>query len=485
MKLSDLLNDIEVLDLCGSVDTEISGIMYDSRNVKKDSLFVCISGFGADRHDFIEDAIERGAAAVIVERDVPLDGVVKVRVKNARAVLPKLAAKFYSYPTKDMRLIGITGTNGKTTTTYLIKAILEADKKKAGLLGTISIKIGDKTLNSKSTTPESLDLQSLFREMANLKIDYAVMEVSSHSLELGRVDECRFQTGVFTNLTQDHLDFHKTLENYRNAKKKLFYYTHNANIINIDDEHGRVIAEEVDTLKTKLITYGIDRKADIMAKNLDISAKGAKFTLITPTYEMEIETKIPGKFSVYNALAAASAAYSEGIGKEAIKEGLRASGGVPGRSEVVDIEKPYTVIIDYAHTPDGLENILNSIRQYAKGRIISLFGCGGDRDSGKRAIMGEAAGKLSDFCIITSDNPRTENPMHIISQIEEGIKNTTCKYICLENRREAIAYALSIAEKDDIILLAGKGHETYQVLSDKTIPFDEREIVLELLSETV
>ncbi|HQJ37826.1 MAG TPA: UDP-N-acetylmuramoyl-L-alanyl-D-glutamate--2,6-diaminopimelate ligase, partial [Bacillota bacterium] len=382
-------------------------------------------------------------------------------------------------------LIGITGTNGKTTTTYLIKSIMEANKQKIGLLGTISTQIGDKIYISSRTTPEALDLQCLFREMADSDVDYAVMEVSSHSLELGRVEGCNFKIGIFTNLTQDHLDFHKTIENYRNAKKKLFYMVNGTSIINIDDEHGRIIADELRNNGIKLITYGIDNKADIMAKNIDITSKGVGFTIVTPEYEAELNISIPGKFSVYNALAAASAAYAEGLDRDVIREGLGKVDNVPGRSEIIKTKTPYTVIVDYAHTPDGLQNILASVKEYAKGRIITLFGCGGDRDKEKRPIMGNIAGRMSDYCIITSDNPRTEEPMDIIRQIEAGIKSTGCDYICIENRRDAIKFALAMAKPDDIVLLAGKGHETYQVLKDRTIPFDERDIVEELLREEV
>ncbi|HOM43919.1 MAG TPA: UDP-N-acetylmuramoyl-L-alanyl-D-glutamate--2,6-diaminopimelate ligase, partial [Bacillota bacterium] len=311
------------------------------------------------------------------------------------------------------------------------------------------------------------------------------MEVSSHSLELGRVEGCNFKIGIFTNLTQDHLDFHKTIENYGNAKKKLFYMVNGTSIINIDDEHGRIIADELRNNGIKLITYGIDNKADIMAKNIDITSKGVGFTIVTPEYEAELNISIPGKFSVYNALAAASAAYAEGLDRDVIREGLSKVDNVPGRSEIIKTNTPYTVIIDYAHTPDGLQNILASVKEYAKGRIITLFGCGGDRDKEKRPIMGNIAGRMSDYCIITSDNPRTEEPMDIIMQIEAGIKSTGCDYICIENRRDAIKFALATAKPDDIVLLAGKGHETYQILRDRTIPFDERDIVEELLREEV
>ncbi|HQI16758.1 MAG TPA: UDP-N-acetylmuramoyl-L-alanyl-D-glutamate--2,6-diaminopimelate ligase, partial [Bacillota bacterium] len=429
--------------------------------------------------------LQKGAVAFIVEKELEVPGAVVVKVESSRAAMPILASNFYGNPSQKLKLIGITGTNGKTTTTYLIKSIMEANKQKIGLLGTISTQIGDKIYISSRTTPEALDLQCLFREMADSDVDYAVMEVSSHSLELGRVEGCNFKIGIFTNLTQDHLDFHKTIENYRNAKKKLFYMVNGTSIINIDDEHGRIIADELRNNGIKLITYGIDNKADIMAKNIDITSKGVGFTIVTPEYEAELNISIPGKFSVYNALAAASAAYAEGLDRDVIREGLGKVDNVPGRSEIIKTKTPYTVIVDYAHTPDGLQNILASVKEYAKGRIITLFGCGGDRDKEKRPIMGNIAGRMSDYCIITSDNPRTEEPMDIIRQIEAGIKSTGCDYICIENRRDAIKFALAMAKPDDIVLLAGKGHETYQVLKDRTIPFDERDIVEELLREEV
>lgn len=485
MKLQELLKDVDTVSAKGSLDVEINGIVYDSRKTKKGNLFICVSGYTQDGHSYIDDALQKGAAAFIVEKDVIVLGATMVKVQSSRTAMPILASNFYGNPTQKLRLIGITGTNGKTTTTYLIKSIMEANKQKIGLLGTISTQIGDKIFVSSRTTPEALDLQSLFREMADNNIDYAVMEVSSHSLELGRVEGCNFKIGVFTNLTQDHLDFHKTIENYRNAKKKLFYMTNGMNIINIDDEHGRIIADELKKLETPLITYGIDNKADITAKNIDITSKGVGFTIVTPEYEADLSIRIPGKFSVYNALAAASAAYAEGINKDVIKEGLSKVDNVPGRSEILKTDTPYTVIVDYAHTPDGLQNILASVKQYAKGRVITLFGCGGDRDREKRPIMGNIAGKMSDYCIITSDNPRSEEPIDIIRQAEAGIKSTSCDYICIENRRDAIKYALKMAKPDDIVLLAGKGHETYQVLKNRTIPFDERDIVAELLREEV
>lgn len=485
MKLFDIMRGADIIGIYGSDSVDIKDIVYDSRKVSPGSLFICITGFKMDGHAYINQAIEMGAAAVLVEKDVEAEGITIIKVKDTRMAMPVLASNFYGNPTEQLKLIGITGTNGKTTTTYLINSILEHAKKSSSIIGTISIKLGDKEIAASRTTPESIDLQQLFKEILDQGIDYSIMEVSSHALELGRVDASIFEVGIFTNLTQDHLDFHKNFENYRNAKKKLLYKTTRGNIINIDDHHGRVIAEEIKKLDTPLITYGIDNSADIMAENIEIDARGIRFTLVTPEYRIDIQNKIPGKFSVYNCLAAASAAYVLGIDKNIIREGILSQSNVPGRSEVVDIDKPYTVVVDYAHTPDGLDNILKSIRQYVKGRIITVFGCGGDRDAEKRPLMGESAGKLSDYCIITSDNPRSEEPMSIIKQVEKGIRNTACDYICIENRKDAIKYALTVAEKDDVILLAGKGHETYQVLKDGTIPFDEREIVRELIREEV
>ena len=485
MKLQKLIEDIKGLKIKGSTDIEIQGIAYDSRKVESNYLFVCIKGSLADGHDYIEEAISRGAIALIVEKDVKVKDITVVRVEKSREILPLIASKYYNNPTDTLKLIGITGTNGKTTTSYMIKSILESWNRKTGLIGTISIDLGNKKIESTNTTPESLDLQQILRNMLDNGAEYGVMEVSSHSLEFGRVNACKFHTGIFTNLTQDHLDFHKTIENYRKAKEKLFYMTKNINIINIDDKEGKVIANNIKDIGIPLLTYGINEKADIIAKDIKITDEGIVFRLITPQYTTLIKSSIPGKFSVYNCLAAASIAYAEGIDDITICKGIEKVRYVPGRSEVIDIDKPYKIIIDYAHTPDGLENILSAIKHYVKGKIITVFGCGGDRDKTKRPLMGEIAGKLSDFCVITSDNPRTEDPFSIIDQIEEGIKKTNCSYICIESRREAIKYAMKLAKIGDIILLAGKGHETYQIRKDRTIDFDERKIIRGLLEEGV
>ena len=461
LKLIKLLENTKIIRYSGNLDAEIEGIAYDSRKVSKNFLFICIRGSFSDGHDFIDKAVENGAVAVIVDKAVERADVAVIQVENSRAAMPIIGANFYEHPTDELKLIGVTGTNGKTTTTYFIRSIMQHAEKEAGLIGTISVDVGSKKVESSRTTPESVDLQRIFRDMLSNGAEYGIMEVSSHSLEFGH------------------------FANYRRAKEKLFYKTTKANIINIDDEHGRIICSRIKEQDTPLLTFGIDREANIMAKDIEINDEGIRFTLMTPEYEAIIRSSIPGKFSVYNSLAAASVAYVEGIGNEFICRGIEAAGFVPGRSEVLPLDKPYKIIIDYAHAPDGLENILKSIRHYAKGRIITVFGCGGDRDKTKRPIMGEIAGRLSDYAIITSDNPRSEDPNMIIDQIEEGMKTTNCDYICIENRKDAIRHAMMMAEASDIILLAGKGHEAYQVLKDKVIDFDEREIVKELLKEGI
>jgi UDP-N-acetylmuramoyl-L-alanyl-D-glutamate--2,6-diaminopimelate ligase len=479
MLLKDLTSIIEHEYVNGDQNAEISGIAYDSRRVKPGDLFVCIKGFKVDGHEFISQAIGQGAAAVIVEKEVEDAKVPLIKVKNSRRALALISAAFFGNPSSKFKLIGVTGTNGKTTTTYLIKTILEQGGSKVGLIGTNQNMIGDKVLPAERTTPESLELQQLFSDMVKEKVDYVVMEVSSHSLELNRVDGCNFEIGIFTNITQDHLDFHVTMENYLKAKTTLFKRCKKG-IINVDDSSSEYI---LNNGTCEMITFGIDKEADIHAKDIEISEKGVKFDVDTPYGSKFIELGIPGRFSVYNALGSIGACLALGISLEQIQQGLKQAKGVPGRAQIVETGKDFTVLIDYAHTPDGLENILNTVNGFAKGRVVTLFGCGGDRDKTKRPIMGEIAGKLSDFCIITSDNPRTEDPLQILNHIEEGIKKTDCSYVVIENRFEAIKYALENAKKDDVIVLAGKGHETYQILKDRVIHFDEKEIVESILRE--
>ncbi|AKL95630.1 UDP-N-acetylmuramoyl-L-alanyl-D-glutamate--2,6-diaminopimelate ligase MurE [Clostridium aceticum] len=485
MVLKKLLKEMVVEEIIGNDKINIDAIEYDSRKVKENSLFLCIKGFKTDGHLYIKDAIQRGASAVMVEKAVEADieGTTVIRVKDTRKAMAVVAKHFYGDPSSSLDLIGVTGTNGKTSTTYMIKKILEVSRKKTGLIGTISNWIGEEKLDADRTTPEALDLQRLFRNMLEVKVDSCVMEVSSHSLELQRVEECEFKVGVFTNLTPEHLDFHETLEDYRNAKKKLFYKTSLCNVVNIDDEDGRKIAEEIKSLPTPLLTYGIKGEGEITAENIIMTMTSVSFDLVTPKYTEKIEINIPGMFTVYNGLAAIAACYSMGIDRKDIKEGLSVLKGVAGRLDAVEGFSKFAVIVDYAHTPDALENVLKSVKDFTKNKLITVFGCGGDRDQTKRPVMGEIAGKYSDLTIVTSDNPRTEDPIKILNMIEEGIKNTTGEYHIIEDRREAIRFALKNATSGDILLIAGKGHETYQIIGDKVFEFDDKKVALEVARE--
>lgn len=479
MKLTDVLKDVKY-ELSGNRNVDINGISYDSRKVKNKYMFIAIRGFKTDGVLYIDDAIKNGATVIVVDRAVKeFPGVTVVMVDDCRAAMAKIASNFYGNPTSKLTLIGVTGTNGKTSVTYMIKSILESQNNKVGLIGTIQNLIGNEVIPADHTTPESLDLQELFSVMVNKGVKYVVMEVSSHSLALNRVDECDFDIAVFTNLSQDHLDFHRTMEDYANTKSKLFKLAKKACIINTDDKYSSLMIENS---KAKVLTYGVKDFAYIMAKDIKNSLRGVRFKVQIEDKKEEIFLKIPGLFSVYNALASIAVANFLGISLPIVKQAL-GNVTVKGRFEVLDLDVDFYVIIDYAHTPDGIENIMIALDEYKTGRKILLFGCGGERDKLKRPIMGKIAGQYADFCIITSDNPRSEEPMAIIADIEEGIRSTNCPYTVIENRKEAIRYALSIAEKDDVIVLAGKGHEPYQILKDGTIPFDEREIVKEILNE--
>lgn len=477
MNLEELLKDVEMEELHGSLQTKVSGIAFNSKEVVPGCLFICIPGFKVDGHEFAQEAVEAGAIAIVAERPLEDVAVTTIIVKNARLAMAKIAAVYYGYPFRRFTLIGVTGTNGKTTSTYLIKSILEHAGKTVGLIGTNQNIIGGEIIPSKHTTPDSLELMQLFGKMADSGADYVVMEVSSHSLALDRVAACEFDIGAFTNITQDHLDFHKDMQDYLDAKAKLFRMCR-VGVINRDDKVFDYLKEHS---SCELISYGLSEGCGLRADKTVLHEVGVNFTL---SYQGETESGflgIPGKFSVYNAMTAAGCCLAAGLDLSDVMEGLRGAHGVKGRIEVVPLRAPYTVIIDYAHTPDGLLNVLQALRDFAKGRIVTLFGCGGDRDRSKRPIMGKIAAELSDFCIVTSDNPRSEEPADIIADILPGVREADCEYIVIENRFEAIAYALDHAQKDDIILLAGKGHETYQVLKDRTIDFDEREIVLKLL----
>lgn len=479
MKLTDLIKDLKPVKINGKSDIGINKIEYDSRKVTQNDVFVAVRGYKTDGHNYIEQAIKNGAAAVIAEEHTENIKVCEIITDNTRKALSLVSAAYYGYPSKKMKLIGITGTNGKTTTTYLVKSILEFAGYKVGLIGTNQNMIGSKVIPTERTTPESLELQKLFADMVAEGAEYCVMEVSSHSLCLDRVYANPFYIGAFTNLTQDHLDFHKTMEEYAKAKSILFTMCERA-VVNADDKYVNAIIENADC---KVVKYGINKKSDILAKNIKYNQRGVLFEVETPFGSENIRLDIPGEFSVYNALCAIGVCQGTGVGISDIAKALILAKGVKGRAEVLSTPTDYTVMIDYAHTPDGLENIIGTVKGFCRGRVITVFGCGGDRDATKRPKMGKIAGDLSDFCVVTSDNPRTEDPDAIIKDILSGMTDVKAEYVAICDRTEAIEYAMRIAKENDIIILAGKGHETYQILKGKTIHYDEREIVRDILAK--
>ncbi|PRR78749.1 UDP-N-acetylmuramoyl-L-alanyl-D-glutamate--2,6-diaminopimelate ligase [Clostridium liquoris] len=480
MKLKEMLKDLNYEIVKGTDEVNINNIQYDSRSIEKGDLFFAIQGYNTDGHKYIPTAYEKGAIAIIYDKDMDnLPECTMVKVKNSRKAMAKVSSNFYGNPKDKLKIIGVTGTNGKTTSTFMIKSILEEAGFKVGLLGTIANYIGDEKIHSDRTTPESLEIHKLFKHMVDEAVDYCVMEVSSHSLYLDRVYGINFSQSIFTNLTQDHLDFHKTFENYYQAKLLLFKNSKNS-IINIDDEYGKRVYDDIEGNK---LTYSIEEKSNLKAENIKMHSTGVEFSINYEGKEAEINMHIPGRYNIQNALGSALACLNEGISLEVVKRGFENMSGVPGRCEIVTkkYNLGYEIIVDYAHTPDGLENILKTAREFTKGRLISVFGCGGDRDRTKRPIMGKIGTELSDIAVITSDNPRSEEPLDIIEDIKSGIKNNN--YIVVENRREAIKKAMEIARQYDVIVVAGKGHEDYQILKDKTIHFDEREIIKELIEE--
>lgn len=478
MLIDELIKDIRVESVIGdTAGVDVGGICYNSLKVKNGDIFVAVKGFNSDGHKYIKNAVAGGAAAVAVEDICEGLDVPQIVFSDTRAALALMASAFYGHPTDKFTLIGVTGTNGKTTVTYLVKHILESRGYKTGLIGTNQNMVGNMVLKSERTTPESLELQELFSIMAREKVDFAVMEVSSHALELNRVLGSKFKIGAFTNLTQDHLDFHKTMDNYVKAKAKLFSMCEKG-IVNTDDPYCTALTENA---SADIEYYGVHSPCALKAENAVYGERGVEFDACGCRFSLPI----PGEFSVYNALCAIGICLSAGISAADCAEALKTASGVKGRAEVVHIPAPYTVMIDYAHTPDGVENIIKTVKGFCKGRVITLFGCGGDRDKTKRPVMGTLAGKLSDFCVVTSDNPRSENPGAIIDDILVGIEKTGVRYEVVENRREAIEYAMSIAEENDIVLLLGKGHETYQILNDGTIDFDEHKIVKEIFENSL
>ena len=493
MELKKVLAGLEGLKVKGNLDldTEIKNIRNNSKEIKENDMFVAIKGFDCNGHEHIEEAIKKGAKVILAQEDefnkemlkaIP-EEVTLVLAKNTRYALAISACNFYQNPSRKFKLIGITGTKGKTTTTYMIREILEKQGIKVGLIGTVASYVGDKKIaDNENTTPESLKLQEIFSKMVEEKCEVVVMEVSSQSLKLDRVTGCDFDIGIFTNLSEDHISSkeHPNMEDYFNSKVQLFKMCKKG-FINADDVYSLMIPKLVP--ECQISTYGIDNHCNLLAKDITVTNQYVDFKVKLGDKNERVKVSIPGRFSVYNSLAAIAVALYFGCTSENIKEAL-VNIRVSGRSELIDNKLGLTIMIDYAHTPESLEKILSSVKIYTKGRVISVFGCGGDRDKNKRPMMGEVSGRVADYTIITSDNPRTEEPEEIIKDIEIGIKKTNGKYECIVDRVEAIRKAISMAKKNDIIVLAGKGHEQYQEINKKRYPFDENKIVNEIINNS-
>jgi UDP-N-acetylmuramoyl-L-alanyl-D-glutamate--2,6-diaminopimelate ligase len=495
MRLRDLIDGMTIQDFQGDPDSEISGIAYDSHLVELGGLFVALRGHRQDGHDYIGDAVFRGAAGVISELPLSVSGgrqtnrVAMIQVPDTRRALSRLAVRFFDAPFKTMRLIGITGTNGKTTTAYLLESILVAAGKQPGVIGTINYRFSGQVLEAPVTTPESLDLMQTLRRMADRAVTDVVMEVSSHSLDQGRVRDCPFQVAVFTNLSQDHLDYHRTMEAYFDAKARLFRPSPKNGaggpalaVMNADDPKGR---ELIQLTKAQVVTYGLGKGCHIQARDLNVSRSGLKARLITPAGETDIASLLIGAHDIYNIMAAAGAAWAMGIDLESIYSGILRLRGVPGRLEMVKNRRGLALIVDYAHTPDALLKALQAVRLLTIGRVFTVFGCGGDRDRGKRKEMGRIAAMGSDKVIITSDNPRSEDPAAIAAQIEAGvIESGITDYVLDLDRKRAIQRAVRMADNGDLVLIAGKGHETYQIIGNEKKPFDDRVAAAEAANES-
>jgi UDP-N-acetylmuramoyl-L-alanyl-D-glutamate--2,6-diaminopimelate ligase len=504
VQIQAVIKDINIIQVSGVLSGEVTAICYDSRNCEKDSLFVAVSGLKLDGHAYIKEAVDRGAKFVVHEKDYsPPPGITSIRVPNSRAILGVLGKNFYNDPSSRLCLIGVTGTNGKTTVTYLLEAILKAAGLSVGVVGTVNYRFNNKELPAPHTTPESYELQRILRIMVDKGVTHVVVEVSSHALDLRRVDECSFDIGIFTNLSQDHLDYHETLENYFQAKKRFFTeiipagkknYAYRM-IINGDDPWGRRLVDEAGTM-IPCRTFCIDNKCDITAERYAFSLEGTRAEINAGGSHIAIFSPLIGKFNLHNILASVTAASLLGVPESFIRTGVENLRNVPGRLEKVSVPGEPEVFVDYAHTEDALQRVLQNLSPFKKGRIITVFGCGGDRDRGKRPLMGKAATDWSDLAILTSDNPRTEDPLSIIAEIEKGMGGNSTKklfpgeleknrneksYVVIPERREAIETAVAVADISDIILIAGKGHEDYQIIGAKRIPFDDRQVAREAL----
>ncbi len=482
MKLNALIGRIPgEVSTRGNTDIEIAELCVDSRRATPGALFFCTPGLHMDAHDFALQAVEKGASALVVQRFLPLD-VPQVKVEDVRVAVSYIASEYFGNPSEKLMMLGITGTKGKTTTSFLVKAIMEAAGVKTGLIGTVCSMIGDETIPNRLTTPDPIETQTLLRRMVDAGMECVIMEVSAHALDMHRLAGMKFKVAAFSNFSQDHLDYFPDLDAYFAAKMKLMVPEVSENIVyNVDDER---VSAGVRALGRQAMRIGIRESSDVYANDIEIGERGCSFLMTWhKRFRTTISLHLAGIFNVYNALMAAGICICAGAGPESIRQGLESVYNVPGRIELLDTGTAYRVILDYAHSPDSLENILKAVRQTTKGRMIALFGCGGDRDRSKRPVMGEIAGELADYCILTSDNPRNEDPMAILDAIEAGIKPTGCEYVVIENRREAIRYALKFAGAGDVVVLAGKGHETYQEICGVKHPFDEKVVVRELLEE--
>lgn len=482
MKLCDILSDVEITELHADPELEIGNIRYDSRAVGPGDVFVAIRGYETDGHRYIDSAYNNGAAVVICEQ-APVDGAAYVLTPDTRLALSICSRNYFGDPSSEMKIVGVTGTNGKTTSTMLLKHLLEDNGEKVGLIGTNQNMIGDEVIPTERTTPESYELQSLFRQMADAGCTYVVMEVSSHSLALHRVAGVDFELGVFTNLTQDHLDFHGTMEEYARCKALLFKQSKTA-VINLDDKWAQYMTESARQAGCRVVSYAQEHnEADVVAKDIRLSARDVRFCAVETGGIQRIRLGIPGRFSVYNALCVIASGVALGYSMEKCAQSLETAEGVKGRMEVLPTDGDYTILIDYAHTPDALENVICSIKEVATGRTVVLFGCGGDRDRTKRPIMGRIAADNADLVIVTSDNPRTEEPKAIIDDILQGINNAKIQVKVIPDRTQAIHWAIDNHHSGDVIILAGKGHETYQIVGKTKHHMDEREIVAEYLEK--
>jgi len=502
MKLIQLIKGIDIINLSADTQGEVSTLCYAADKCEQGSMFVAIRGLAHDGHDFIADAVNRGARYIVCEKDVQIpSGVKAIKVMSSRRALGVLAKNYFGNPSARLCLVGVTGTNGKTTTTYILESILVKAGLKCGVLGTVNYRYNNKTYPAPNTTPESYEMQKILRAMADEGVTHVIAEVSSHAIDLKRVDDCDFDLGVFTNLTHEHLDYHLTMKNYFQAKKRFFAEVLPQSkkvhpqkmIINGDDQWGKIILKNV---ALPALTYGVEKNNAVMAASYELSLSGIKAKIDLEGENISISTPLVGKFNIYNILAAAAAAKALQIPSAIIKAGIENLSYVPGRLERIDSSFGFTVLIDYAHKPDALKQVLQNLAEFKKKRIITVFGCGGNRDKGKRPLMGEAATFYSDLAIVTSDNPRLEDPLVIIAEIEKGIESNKIKkadfdnlsehrdthsYAVIPDRRKAIETAIMEAEPEDIVLIAGKGHEDYQILGTKKIPFDDRVVAVQAL----